>query len=83
MAGIQHDPQAGFCGPPLLAGAAPETGKHPFDRSCHTSSRPPHPHPLACLPLCCLAGNRYVKHFRNIQAIQDYLAKSGGCFSCH
>lgn len=27
--------------------------------------------------LCCHAGNRYVKHFRNIRAIQDYLGKSG------
>lgn len=34
--------------------------------------------PLACC--CCLpaAGNRYVKYFRNIRAIQEYLAKSGG-----
>jgi 2-phosphoglycerate kinase len=25
-----------------------------------------------------LPGNRYVKYFRNIRAIQDYLVKSGG-----
>ena len=58
-------------------------------RPHHTLHRTTHSTALHCTALHCTAlhcttcctsmhtGNRYVKYFRNIRAIQDYLAKSG------
>ena len=64
---------------PALRSACPAHTTH--STAPHT---PPHCTALHCTALhcttCCTSmhtGNRYVKYFRNIRAIQDYLAKSG------